>query len=480
MKDTTAAEAQRRLDYIRLLYDRQCQDENIDYWAGSMLPWAIRLASGPIKVYGSSYSKTNPGQAAEEVSNVFRLQSWGLPVQIVDYDLQSSGNAFIKEQIEVEVNRAIGVVLEKIGKKWDNPTLIEKIKTEVVVPDNILDAEIRTFHEALDDFVVNLKVTSVSNNIHKRTERVKYLKEHLEDFPLWKLDFPEIERIVAYWRNRPKTKRGNRCSKDHASDMLKEFFAFLNWLDTEPKYRWEKPKGIDKINRSPVPLAEDNNHKTAFQTVTKETYTTEQLVIIAKHVDDFGKVLIGVCVNCAFGASEVGQFPTSGYSLFTAHPHADKLGIASTEADSWIVGNRPKTQVYGEHLLWSAVARAVAPFLDGRPVLPMTNKGKPWYRTLSKNNQSGFANWWGTLQAKIKAHHPDFPSLPFGSLRDLLPNILRQEFGNEVADICLQHGDPTEHNLLKCYTNVPFGKLFDATRQLEPMFKPFLDEIKPV
>ena len=92
--------------------------------------------------------------------------------------------------------------------------------------------------------------------------------------------------------------------------MLKEFFAFLSWLDTEPKYRWEKPKGLDKINRSPITLPEDNNHKTAFQTVTKETYTPEQLVIIAKHADAFDKALIGVCVNCAFGASEIGQLPT--------------------------------------------------------------------------------------------------------------------------------------------------------------------------
>ena len=45
VKDTTAAEAQRRLEYLRLLYEHQCRDENIDYWAGSMLPWAIRLAS---------------------------------------------------------------------------------------------------------------------------------------------------------------------------------------------------------------------------------------------------------------------------------------------------------------------------------------------------------------------------------------------------------------------------------------------------
>ena len=408
VKDTTAAEAQRRLDYIRLLYDRQCQEENCDYWAGSMLPWAIRLASGPVKVYGSSYSKTNAGQAAEEVSIVFRLQSWGLPVQIVDYDLQASGNSFIKQQIEIEVNRAISVATEKLGKKWDNPTLIEKIKTEVV-PDNIMDAETRTLHEAFDDFATNLKVTSVSSHTHKRIDRVKYLKEHIDDFPLWKLDLPAVDRIVAYWRNRPATKRGHRCSKDHATDMLKEFFAFLSWLDTEPKYKWEKPKGLDKINRTPITLPEDNNRKTAFQTVTKKTYTPEQLAIIAKHADDFGKALIGVCVNCAFGASEIGQLPMSSYSLFTAHPHADKLAITSTNADSWIVGNRPKTQVYGEHLLWPAVARVVAPYLDGRPVLPMTNKGKPLYRAGSKKQSKRIYELVGQVVREDHRNATRFP-----------------------------------------------------------------------
>jgi hypothetical protein len=65
--------------------------------------------------------------------------------------------------------------------------------------------------------------------------------------------------------------------------------------------------------------------------------------------------------------------------------------------------------------------------------------------------------------------------LPFGSLRDLLPNVLRREFSDEVASICLQHGQIGEDELLKCYANVPFKKLFEATRQLEPRFRPFLD-----
>jgi hypothetical protein len=476
VKDTTAAEAQRRLDYIRLLYERQCQEYGVDYWAASYLPWASQFANGPIRVYGSDCSKNNRGQAAEELTMVYRLQAWGLPVQIVDYDLQSSGNAFIREQIEVQVNRAISDALEKLGKKWNNPEMIEKIKSEVV-PEDIMEAENRTLHEALDDFVLSMKSNGISSRIHKRIDRIGYLKEHAEELPLWRLDLPAITKIVMYWRNRPNTKRGNRCSKEHAADMLKELFAFMSWLDTEPKYKWEKPKGLEQIQRTPVNVPEDNNKKTAFQTITKETYTPEQLATIVKHTDDFGRALIGVCVNCGFGASEVGQLPTSGYSLFKAHPHAAKLGMTSTDGDSWVVGDRPKSGVYGEHLLWQPVAKVVSKFIDGRPVLPMTKKGTPWYRSHSKNNQTAFANWWYNLLDKVAKTNPDVPRLPFGSLRDLLPNLVRQQFGNEVADICLQHGDPKEHDLLKCYTNVPFGKLFDATRKLEPLFTPFLEAI---
>ena len=58
VKDTTQAEAQRRLDYIRDLYDRQCTELGIDYWAGWTLRCAMRLAAGPpIKVYPSEHAQ---------------------------------------------------------------------------------------------------------------------------------------------------------------------------------------------------------------------------------------------------------------------------------------------------------------------------------------------------------------------------------------------------------------------------------------
>ena len=238
------------------------------------------------------------------------------------------------------------------------------------------------------------------------------------------------------------------------------------------------PKGTNKISRSPNGLLEDQG-KEAFQTLNKPTFTPQQIALIAEQADSFGKALVGICVNCAFGASEVGRLSTRGYSIHKAHPHADKVGIASTDADSWVVGPRPKSGVYGEHLLWPEVADAVAPFLDGRSVLPITKRGTPWYRPHQNNAQTKFGNWWSDLLNRVEKRHPGFPRLPFGSLRDLLPDILRREFSDEIASICLQHGE-VEDELLRCYANVPFKKLLDATRQLKPMFQPFLDAIKPV
>ena len=109
----------------------------------------------------------------------------------------------------------------------------------------------------------------------------------------------------------------------------------------------------------------------------------------------------------------------------------------------------------------------------------MTRTGKPWYRPHSDNPQTAFQNWWNLALDRIKSQkqHKDFPRLPFGSLRDLLPNILRAEYGDEVASIALQHGTNKYDNLLDCYANVPFRKLFQATKELEERFRPFLDKL---
>ena len=480
VKDTTQAEARRRLDYIRDLYDRQCTELAIDYWAKWTLPWAIRPAAGPpIKVYPSEHAQSDSGQAAEEVSNVRRLQSWGVPVEICDTDLLSSGNRFIKKQIEEQVNRAVEVAVLRLGSAWGETT-VQQLRSEAM-PTNMVDAETRTLHEALDARSDHLEATgnrdqdgNLVSRIRKCRDRLRYLKDHHENLPLWQLTLPVIDKMAACWRNRPMTARKTRTSWDHAHDMNKELFRFLEWLDGNLDFRWTQPKGVEKIRRSPIKLPEDDNQE-AFQTAKKDTYTPDHLAVLIRNTDALGRAIIGVCVNCAFGASEIGQWSTKRYILRTPHPHADLVGIQSTEADSWIVGPRPKTGVYGEHWLWPEVADAVAPLLNDRPVLPITDRGTAWYKRHSNNPQTKFGRWWSNLLERVRKQHPDFTMLPFGSLRDLLPNVLRREFSDEVASICLQHGQIGEDELLKCYANVPFKKLFEATRHLEVRFRPFLD-----
>jgi hypothetical protein len=258
--------------------------------------------------------------------------------------------------------------------------------------------------------------------------------------------------------------------------MTKEVRRFLKWLDRHPSYRWNKPRGFDDIDWKPIDLPQDDTSD-AFQTITKETYSPEQLAKILQHTDTFGKALIAVCVNCAFAQSEVGQWPTRRILLCTPHPHAEKIGITTSERDSWIVGPRPKTKKYGEHWLWPEVAQAIRPFMDGRDVLPITRNKTWWYRTHSKNPQAKFTKWWKGLIERVRKSEEGFPHLPFGALRDVLPDVLRNRYGDDVASLALQHGSLGEDQLLKCYANLPFRKLFDATKELSDHFRPMLDAI---
>jgi hypothetical protein len=485
---TSEAEALKRLNAIRDLYNRQCRELGLDYWAGWVQAWAMKLSHEvPVVVHASSAALTSNGQAAEELAIVRQLQAWGAPIAIADSQLPAIGYAHIRQRIEEEVARAVQQAVADVKQSWGDD-LVEETEQQTGLPADPKTAPRGTLHGTLDNFKTHLERTgkqdakgNLAQHVRKVLEWIETLRLHHSNFQLWQLDFGMVDRMVAYWRNRPTTKRGDRCSIDYARMMIQTMYRYLRWLDRQVKHRWTMPKGADDIPRAPIRLPEDDGkHQTAFRSTTKHTYTPEQLAIIAHHTDEYGRALVGVCVNCAFGAAEVGQWRVSDYHLFARHPHAADLGITSDDTDSWVVGRRPKTGIYGEHLLWDEVARAVQPWLnDGREVLTVTaSTGKPWFRPEHGNAQTYFGSWWRLLLNRVVKEHERFPLLPFGSLRDLLPDVLRREYSDEVASLALQHGKLSSDDLLHCYTNLPFRKLFEATRELRTMFKPFLDALQ--
>ena len=398
-KTTSEAEALRRLQAIISLYDRQCHELGLDCWAGWVQCWAYKMSQAvPIVVHASPAANNNGGQAWEELMLVRQLQAWGVPLVVHD-ELPALGYAGLRQQIDKEIAQAVEAAMEDLRQRF-GAQLVEDTQHATAMPSDASKAPLGTLHGTIDAYKKHLEQTgkrdgqnNLSPHVRKCLEWLDMLKEHHADHQLWQLDFNRVEAMVKQWRNRPATKRGNRCSTDHASQMIKQVFRFLHWLDKQSKYRWTMPRGADDIERKPHDLPEDDSKRTtAFRSTTKHTYTPEQLATIVQCTQDFGRAMIGVCVNCAFGASEVGRWSTKEYHLFAKHPHAAALGIKSDERDSWIVGRRPKTNIYGEHLLWEEVAAAVKPFLDGREVLPVTGSGKPWYRSHSRTPRVSFSS----------------------------------------------------------------------------------------
>ena len=333
-RKTSEADASRRLEAIRDLYDRQCAELGRDYWVGWVQCWAVKLAQGvPVLVHASSAATRNAGQAAEELSIVRQLQAWGTPIVIAD-DLPQLGYVALRQQIDQTVQQAIQTAVEELRSRWRGG-VVEEAEQNTALPADPKTAPVGTLHGAIDHYKEYLRETGTQDGqgnlsplTRKCREWLDMLKEHHSDCQLWQLDIGAIEKMISYWRNRPMTKRGNRSSIDHVTKMVQEIYRFLRWLDTQTKYRWTMPRGTEDLKRTPVRLAEDDkNHQTAFRSNTKETYTPEQMAVIAQHADEFGRALIGVCVNCAFGASEAGQWLTREYHLFAKHPHAAALGM---------------------------------------------------------------------------------------------------------------------------------------------------------
>lgn len=477
---TSVSEAERRLSLIRRLYERQCEKHRTSSWQQWTLRVAHKIAAGQ-PVLDTCIGE-NPTHTAGVVS---ALQEWGIPVVVTRPDIIRQGKAEIREDITELVSQ---LVAEELAKQQQQRGPVAQ---EVVAPvDPLSLAETKTLHEAIDAYCEHLRTTGKQDakgrlvtRVYKCCERLGKLKKHHTDTKLRNLDNPTIDSLFAVWRNRPNTQKGNRCSRVHAVDMLKEFDRLLRFVDKSADFRWTLPPHYHEISKSPVKLPSDSPN-TVFQTITKETYTPEELSEILRHTDELGRALIALCVNCAFGQSEIGQWPTSKYQFNTAHPHAKRLGIDPTASDSWIVGERPKTSHnptgnYGEHLLWPQVARAVAPLLDGREVLPITGSGTWWYRGGSSNPGSKFYKWWSDLIKRVQKQKEGFRYLPFGSLRDTLPDLLTAKYdgGGKLASLALQHQTPGEDRLLDCYANLPFAQLFKATCELKTYFKPMLDEL---
>ena len=347
-----------------------------------------------------------------------------------------------------------------------------------------------TLHQALDAYSLTIDTTGerlksgvLKGSQQKRKERATRFKTSHANLQLALLNLEQCSEMVSHWRNRPVTKRGNRGSGDDARHHLSELFRFFRWLDSTEQFGWQMPRGLSAVSRR---IAKFENER-SLSAITKSVYTVEQLAIINSHATPLERLALYVGLNCAMGAAELGRLLVGDIVFKQAHPYRERLRFESTESDTFIRYFRPKTDVFGEWLLWQPVVDFLPWGIErakriNSNVLFVSENGKPMYVEESKNAQAGFQKQWNDLLDRVNKSEPTFPRLPFGTLRDTLPDILRQEYegGDELASLCLNHGAPSKADmLLEGYSNKPFGRLHKAIRELFDHFKPIFEIENP-
>jgi len=186
-KKTSEVEAMRRLDAIRNLYDRQCAELGLDFWAGWVWSWAIKLAQAvPVVVHASPAATRIPGQAAEELAIVRQLQSWGAPIVVAD-DLPQLGYAALRQQIDQAVQQAVQTAVEELRSRWRGG-VVEETEQQTALPADPKTAPVGTLHGAIDHYKDYLKQTgtedaqgNLSQQARKCREGLEMLREHHAD-----------------------------------------------------------------------------------------------------------------------------------------------------------------------------------------------------------------------------------------------------------------------------------------------------------
>ncbi|MEQ9069946.1 MAG: hypothetical protein RLO18_24655, partial [Gimesia chilikensis] len=149
---------------------------------------------------------------------------------------------------------------------------------------------------------------------------------------------------------------------------------------------------------------------------------------------------------------------------------------------------RNKTTIVGKYLLfqqttkmleWCLARRLKQPNPAPEERLILTSKGRPLdQRSPNGNPSRQIPNTFARLKKRIRDDHNQISDLPCKCLRKTAGVLIRRFSAGEVAGVFLLHGQPVKADKLSdVYTNRPFGKVYQAIRQVEAFLQPVFEEV---
>lgn len=363
-------------------------------------------------------------------------------------------------QFTPSVPKLYEIGVEQINEKYGK-ALSDLTKTS---PETGVALTGQTLHQALDGYrdYIDREYReadgTISDNGKTKLGPIKAIKSYLPDVDLALLNHQGTDELFGIFRRRPASKRyGTPMARKSCTNYIGELGRFFRWLHLTGQFDWRKPEDFDLIRRTPRELDDDAEKEAQDIPV----WTIKQLAVLNKYATPIERIFLLLGLNCSYGADQAGRLRIGHLHLDGERPYIRRI--------------RRKKKTRSIHILWPQTVEGLRWALDRRrgqdvegDLLLLTEKDQPyWRKTKGGNRSNAIPRLWADLLRRVRVDHPEFPTLPFNSLRDTSANMVRRLAGEEIALLHLAHKHQSKDENLGRYTNPVRKKHFKALRRLE-------------
>lgn len=348
----------------------------------------------------------------------------------------------------------------------------------------------KAYRKHLEKEYFNPELDQISAWGKTQVRQVQNLRKHHSDFLLSRLDSDKVNELIGYWRRRPcKIGTKEPMTAKSSSHFLGTLTRFFKWLDESSQFDWSKPFAFSDFNTKVRRLPSDHAKKSLEQV---DTFSLNELRLLMRYGQPFERLLLLLGLNCGFGRAEIASLQIGEVHFFRAHTirQQEILNYKTTDDDSFIKRIRRKSGVYGEHILFPMTVAGLQWALERRKKFPgagpdarlmVSEKGtaldKP---TKSSNANQIIPNHFLRLVTRIQDDGNEIRKLSFGKLRKTASDLIKRFSDGEIAGVFDCHGSPVKSDSLSDqYTNRPFGKVFQAIREVQEYLAPVFREAGP-